>query len=61
VFLGSVLFIIGFWMFISPQSILGLKELKWMYQYAFPGEILVGSIVLSLAYYLIDFKVNWKK
>jgi hypothetical protein len=29
-----------------------------MYRYAFPGEVLLGILVLSVAYYLIDFKVG---
>lgn len=58
---GWILFAAGAWMLISPQALLGLKELKWLYNYAFPGEALAGVLVLSAAYYLLDFKVDLKK
>ncbi|WNS76211.1 hypothetical protein RRV45_04155 [Bacillus sp. DTU_2020_1000418_1_SI_GHA_SEK_038] len=45
--LGYILFAIGIWMMVSPQATLGLKELKWMADYAFPGEALIGSIVVA--------------
>jgi hypothetical protein len=54
--LGIVLALIGSWMLISPQALLGLSELKWMYKYAFPGEVLVGIVVISIGFYLIGFK-----
>ena len=50
---GWALFVIGGWMLVSPQSITGLSELRWMYKYAFPGEVLLGIAVLVVAYYLI--------
>lgn len=56
--LGWILLLAGSWMLVSPQALLGLKELKWMYNYAFPGEVLLGILVVSIAYYLIDFKVD---
>ena len=59
--LGWVLFGIGAWMLISPQALLGLRELKWVYDYAFPGEALVGIILLSIAYYLLDWKVDLER
>ena len=58
---GWILFAVGTWMLISPQALLGLKELKWVYDYAFPGEALAGILVLSAAYYLLDFKVNLER
>ncbi len=53
---GWILFAIGAWMMISPQALLGLKQLKWMAHYAFPGEMLLGIAVLMAAYYLIGLK-----
>jgi hypothetical protein len=54
--LGFLLFIVGSYMLVAPQSLLGLKELKWMAKQSFPGEILVGIVIVSLAYYLLDLK-----
>lgn len=56
-FFGWTLFIIGIWLFISPQAILGIKELQWMASYSFPGEILVGCMILCGSYYLLNFKI----
>jgi hypothetical protein len=47
---------IGSWMLISPQSLTGLSQLKWMYGYAFPGEVLVGIVFLSVAYRFLPLK-----
>jgi hypothetical protein len=55
---GWLLFLIGTWMMVSPQAVLGLNELKWMARYAFPGEVLLGAVVLSAAYLLIAFRVS---
>jgi hypothetical protein len=55
---GWLLFLVGSWMMISPQAVLGLNELKWMAQYAFPGEVLVGAVVMTGAYLLIAFNVD---
>ncbi len=54
--LGWLLFVIGAWMMISPQALLGLDQLKWMAHYAFPGEMLLAIVVLMAAYYLIGLK-----
>lgn len=56
--LGWIVFAIGSWMLVSPQALLGLKQLKWMYNYAFPGEVLLGVLVTCLGFYLLDFKVQ---
>jgi hypothetical protein len=53
--LGIILALIGSWMLVSPQALTGLKELKWMYNYAFSGEILVGIVVVAVGFYLIGF------
>lgn len=54
--IGWILFAVGAWMLISPQALLGLKQLKWMAHYAFSGEVLWGIAILLAAYYLIDLK-----
>jgi hypothetical protein len=53
--LSWLLFLVGSWMLISPQALTGLSQLKWMYASSFPGEILVGIVVLVIAYYLFNF------
>jgi hypothetical protein len=53
---GFLLFLLASWMLISPQALIGLTELKWMYKYSFAGEILLGALVICIAYYLLDFK-----
>lgn len=53
---GWIIFAAGSWMLVSPQAQMGLKELKWMCDYAFSGEVLAGIPVLTLAYYLLDLK-----
>lgn len=52
--IGWVLFLVSIWMFTSPQSLMGLKQLKWMYNYAFPGEILVAILLMTFSIYLLD-------
>jgi ABC-type antimicrobial peptide transport system permease subunit len=59
-FLGFTLFLAGSWLLVSPQSLTGLAQLKWMYKYAFPGEVLIGIVVVVIAYYLLNFKPNKK-
>lgn len=51
--LGYLILLVGIWMMVSPQAILGLKELKWMANYAFPGEAFLGALVASAAFLLI--------
>lgn len=58
---GWILLLVGSWMLISPQALLGLKELKWMYNYAFSGEVLLGVLIVCISYFLIDFKVDLSK
>jgi hypothetical protein len=55
---GWLLFLVGTWMMVSPQAAMGLNEMKWMAGYAFPGEVLVGAVVMSAAYLLIAFEVS---
>ena len=51
--IGWILLGVGAWMIVSPQALLGLDQLKWMYRYAFPGEVLVGALVLSASLKLL--------
>jgi hypothetical protein len=53
---GWILFLIGAWMLISPQALLGVKELKWMHKYAFAGEVLIGMLVLMGAFYCLQWQ-----
>ena len=54
--LGWLAFLAGAWMLVSPQALMGLKELTWMHNYTFSGEVLLGIFVMAMAYYLLDFK-----
>lgn len=56
---GCCLFAAGFWMLVSPQAAVGLKELQWLSRYAFPGEVLAGIAVLVLAYWLLDLNADF--
>jgi hypothetical protein len=51
--IGWILLGVGAWMIVSPQALLGLDQLKWMYRFAFPGEVLVGALVLSASLKLL--------
>lgn len=53
---GFLVALVGSWMLISPQALLGLKQLKWMYKYAFAGEVLIGIVVIGIAYNFLDLK-----
>jgi hypothetical protein len=44
---GYIIFLIGLWMMVSPQAVLGLHELRWIAEYAFPGEAFIGALVCS--------------
>ncbi len=50
---GWITLLVGTWMLVSPQALLGLNQLKWMHDYAFPGEVPLGMLFLSAALYLI--------
>jgi Na+/H+-dicarboxylate symporter len=50
---GWVLMTPAIWMLVSPQAVLGLSQLKWMYKYAFRGEVVIGVFVMSVALYLL--------
>jgi Na+/H+-dicarboxylate symporter len=51
--IGWALLAFSAWMIVSPQSLLGLDQLKWMYRYAFPGEVVLGALVMTLSLYLL--------
>ena len=47
---------LGAWMIVSPQAVLGLDQLKWMYKYAFPGEVLLGALLMTVSLQLLTPK-----
>ena len=51
---GWALMALGAWMLVSPQAVMGLNQLKWMHNYAFRGEVLLGVLVVSASLYLLD-------
>jgi hypothetical protein len=52
--IGWVLMAFSAWMIVSPQALLGLDQLKWMYKYAFPGEVVLGALVMSVSLHLLN-------
>jgi hypothetical protein len=54
--IGAMLTAIGGVLFIPPQAILGVNELKWAYRYSFPGEVLVAICTLCLGLYIYNFR-----
>lgn len=54
--IGWVTLLVGTWMLVSPQALLGLNQLKWMHGYAFPGEVPLGILFLSASLYLLGGK-----
>jgi hypothetical protein len=53
---GRAALLAGTWMLVSPQAHLGLAQLKWMHDYAFPGEVPLGILLWSVALYLLGGK-----
>ena len=51
---GWVLMALGTWMLVSPQAVMGLNMLKWMRNYAFRGEVVLGVLVLGASLYLLN-------
>jgi hypothetical protein len=51
--IGWILLVVSGWMFVSPQALLGLDQLKWMHRYAFPAEVLLGALVMSVSLRLL--------
>jgi Na+/H+-dicarboxylate symporter len=52
-FIGWAIMVLGAWMIVSPQALLGLDQLKWMYRYAFPGEVLLGALAITVSLQLL--------
>jgi hypothetical protein len=50
---GGILFLLGAWGLVVPQANLGLPALRWMSRGVFPGEALVGILILIAAYWLL--------
>ena len=51
--IGWTFMALGVWMIVSPQSLLGLDQLKWMYRFAFPGEVVLGALVMTVSFLLL--------
>jgi Na+/H+-dicarboxylate symporter len=51
---GWVLLALGTWMLVSPQALMGLEQLKWMHNYAFRGEVVLGVLVMGVSLYLLN-------
>jgi hypothetical protein len=51
--LGIALSGAGLWMIVAPQARLGLPALRWMSTAVFPGEALVGALVLFVGVWLV--------
>jgi hypothetical protein len=51
--IGWMLMALGVWMIVSPQSLLGLDQLKWMYHFAFPGEVVLGALVTTISLHFL--------
>jgi hypothetical protein len=56
--IGWIFMAVGAWMIVSPQALLGLDQLKWMHDYAFPGEVLLGALVMTVSLQLLTPKGN---
>jgi hypothetical protein len=50
---GIILLVPGAWSLIAPQANLGLQQLRFLSRHVFPGESLVGAILLAVAYFLL--------
>jgi hypothetical protein len=44
--IGAILSAAGLWMLVAEQARLGLAALRWMSQTTFPGEAVVGGVLL---------------
>ena len=52
------LFVIGLFCLVAPQTPMRLTELKFLYKTAFAGEVILGMLLMRIAYYLIRFPVS---
>ncbi|HEV2521992.1 MAG TPA: cation:dicarboxylase symporter family transporter [Candidatus Acidoferrales bacterium] len=50
---GWILMALAAWMLVSPQALLGLDQLKWIHNYAFPGEAVLGALVMTISLYVL--------
>jgi len=50
---GFILLVPGAWSLIAPQANLGLQQLRFLSHHVFPGESLVGAVLLAVAYFLL--------
>jgi hypothetical protein len=55
--IGYMIMAVGVFCLVAPQTMMGLKELKFLYKTTFPGEVILGMLLLCIAYYLIGFAV----
>lgn len=51
--IGYIILLISLWMMTSPESTLGLEELKWMSDYQFPLEAFLGPLLACIAFLFI--------
>jgi len=51
--IGWILMAAGTWMLVSAQALLGLDELKWSHKYAFPGEVVLGALLMTTSFYFL--------
>lgn len=59
--IGYIFVAVGVWCLIVPQTLIGLKQLKFLYKYAFPGEVLLGILLFCVGYHLIEFNLDMEK
>jgi hypothetical protein len=50
---GFILLVPGAWSLIAPQANIGLQELRFLSRHVFPGQSLVGAVLLAAAYFLL--------
>ena len=55
-FIGWILFLVGALMLVVPQALTGLAQLKWLHEFSFPAQVLVGIPILGLSLYLVKLK-----
>jgi hypothetical protein len=57
-FFAWVFLLIGIFCLVAPQSLMGLRELKFLYKTSFAGEVILGMVLTCVSYYLFDFRVK---
>lgn len=48
----------GIFCLVAPQSLMGLRELRFLHKTSFAGEVILGLVLTCIAYYLFDFQVK---